>query len=127
MVSEKLIQVDNESNAFQAELAQYQAGESQQKQELIEEIQKREVLEADYIKANSLLSNMMQRISKSSDIEEKNERLQLQNDELSVKLTDSQNECAFEKQKLENLQIKNQELSAKILDMSLELQRLQDS
>ena len=97
IVSEKLIQVDNESNAFQAELAQYQAGESQQKQELIEEIQKREVLEADYIKANSLLSNMMQRISKSSDIEEKNERLQLQNDELFVKLTDSQNECAFEK------------------------------
>ena len=38
VVSEKLIQVDNESNAFQAELAQYQAGESQQKQELIEEI-----------------------------------------------------------------------------------------
>ena len=97
IVSEKLIQVDNESNAFQAELAQYQAGESQQKQELIEEIQKREVLEADYIKANSLLSNMMQRISKSSDIEEKHERLKLLNDDLLAKLTDSQNDCAFER------------------------------
>ena len=38
LVSEKLAQLDSESNTYKAELVQYRAGESQQKQDLVEEI-----------------------------------------------------------------------------------------
>ena len=45
--------MNSESNAFQAELAEYKAGENEYREELDAEVHKREVLEADFIKINA--------------------------------------------------------------------------
>ena len=50
-----------------------------------------------------MLSNLMQRISKTSDTEERNERLQLLNDGLEAKLRDLQSDLDIEKQRNESM------------------------
>ena len=71
-------------------------------------------MEADYVKANTMLSNLMQRISRTSDVEERNERLQLQNDDLVAKYRDLQCDFDIEKEKCLTLMNKNQELATKL-------------
>ena len=78
-------------------------------------------MEADYVKANTMLSNLMQRISRTSDVEERNERLQLQNDDLVAKLRDLQRDFDIEKEKCLTLVNKNQELATKLQQKVVEI------
>ena len=71
-INEKMLQIENESETYQSELAAMKAGGSDRREEVEYERRQREMLEEDYNLISEQLQNLTQRYTVVNKLEERN-------------------------------------------------------